>query len=984
MYAVTRYLCHIAGPVQHRNQWPFDHVLIDVSFFANSLGYLTRDLVGHERDCETVKNVHRQLQTVILRRLQPRKSLAFLLDGSEPLWMLEHRRLFPGRRYDSRVYRSCASPMPYLLEEKLRGTAMEQRTPPSEAVISGPATPGLAEGKMSAYLLDLATRILRPPTFPPLLDATVTAKDTVCLVGGPELAWLAVGMTPFRNITSVTLQQGELKSCSLQESMVWMRLDHLLRAAPEQVLATPFADVLDAYVDMEKEQHSAAAPSPPQNVRRLRSVLFDEEPVTGTHLEQPGLRLRLVSLQQLLVRIVRALSGAHVGLPAGNRPTPHAATLLEMTLQTHGLLCGGGVPSQAWSPTPDPADGSSGGSSTAALNGTVLLDKFPRLSAEMLLQHVTYLLSRGAKQRTANSADGAGEGSDSIYLSPQRTRHFGLTGVETLLLSATRAEQVNQVLPLYVRGHTLPDEVASDITQTRNIHEAVRKTQRVLSRVLQQASQELASRSGSGTAAVDDAGHNGPHPALAHLPSHLFVRTAGARGPPPGWKYYGVHLGIKAEAMNVRYSLNASDTATLHLIDSNGSSNSGDVIAAAGGEVEKTEAAPAAGSLRILAWNTQLSFRVCCLVTLAECPAKLYNLPSGFECKDAWAVMRPNLQLPSATAEERGYTTDGTANAYAQKHTDPKLYGRPHRALLASTQLPSNDVHDGMGWDDGCMSFRYTNHLVATLKHRLFLEAAHRQLVRQTFTGVCNGIEVTCTAYGSVVGLRMLDRAVWEPHYQVAADNDIQAATWQAIQKVRAAKEEAHSRSLRRNPQLLAEARLRDWYEQDANTLHPRPFDGLKNLEATEWMQAVRFGVPQPARYRRPDAALKDAGEGGDGAHTDQKPRKTITVLRDEDCDPANIPIGSVHPLFAPGLLQLEVDPKVATNGGSRVDELFVLSEQRKEMRRDEEAFWERVELIRRSQLATIPKGAVKRGYADMADTVQDSIDEKVQLRFTQ
>ncbi|AYU75737.1 MP99, putative [Leishmania donovani] len=664
MYAVTRYLCHIAGvggsggmggisstgtsssggdlrgpaisyrnslqladafqPVQHRNQWPFDHVLIDVSFFANSLGYLTRDLVGHERDCETVKNVHRQLQTVILRRLQPRKSLAFLLDGSEPLWMLEHRRLFPGRRYDSRVYRSCASPMPYLLEEKLRGTAMEQRTPPSEAVISGPATPGLAEGKMSAYLLDLATRILRPPTFPPLLDATVTAKDTVCLVGGPELAWLAVGMTPFRNITSVTLQQGELKSCSLQESMVWMRLDHLLRAAPEQVngdggaalalqrrlaavrtdlvllyllanghpttglpqvLATPFADVLDAYVDMEKEQHSAAAPSPPQNVRRLRSVLFDEEPVTGTHLEQPGLRLRLVSLQQLLVRIVRALSGAHVGLPAGNRPTPHAATLLEMTLQTHGLLCGGGVPSQAWSPTPDPADGSSGGSSTAALNGTVLLDKFPRLSAEMLLQHVTYLLSRGAKQRTANSADGAGEGSDSIYLSPQRTRHFGLTGVETLLLSATRAEQVNQVLPLYVRGHTLPDEVASDITQTRNIHEAVRKTQRVLSRVLQQASQELASRSGSGTAAVDDAGHNGPHPALAHLPSHLFVRTAGARGPPPGWKYYGVHLGIKAEAMNVRYSLNASDTATLHLIDSNGSSNSGDVIAAAGGEV---------------------------------------------------------------------------------------------------------------------------------------------------------------------------------------------------------------------------------------------------------------------------------------------------------------------------------------------------------------------------------------------------------------
>ncbi|AIN95293.1 hypothetical protein LPMP_030580 [Leishmania panamensis] len=320
------------------------------------------------------------------------------------------------------------------------------------------------------------------------------------------------------------------------------------------------------------------------------------------------------------------------------------------------------------------------------------------------------------------------------------------------------------------------------------------------------------------------------------------------------------------------------------------------------------------------------------------------------------------------------------------------------------------------------MSFRYTNHLVAALKHRLYLEAAHRQLVRQTFTGACNGIEVTCTAYGSVVGLRMLDRAVWEPQYRVAADSEstapathpaatsssppspppspspssqrgidlvklsasIQAATWQAVQKARAAKEEAHSRSLRRNPQLLAEAKLRDWYEQDANTLYPRPCDGLKNLQATEWMQAVRFGVSQPARYLRSSAACKDAGAGSGGVRTDQKSYETITVLQDEDCDPANIPIGSAHPLFAPGLLQLELNPNVSKVGGSRVDELFVLSEQRKEMRRDEEAFWERVELIRRSQLATIPKGGVKRGYANMSATVQDTIEEKVQLRFTQ
>lgn len=77
-------------------------------------------------------------------------------------------------------------------------------------------------------------------------------------------------------------------------------------------------------------------------------------------------------------------------------------------------------------------------------------------------------------------------------------------------------------------------------------------------------------------------------------------------------------------------------------------------------------------------------------MTSAESPTKLYNLPDGSECKDVWAVVKPNFQLPSATAEENGYTTDATANAYAQKLTEPKLYGRPHRALFASTQLPSN------------------------------------------------------------------------------------------------------------------------------------------------------------------------------------------------------------------------------------------------------------------------------------------------------
>lgn len=312
------------------------------------------------------------------------------------------------------------------------------------------------------------------------------------------------------------------------------------------------------------------------------------------------------------------------------------------------------------------------------------------------------------------------------------------------------------------------------------------------------------------------------------------------------------------------------------------------------------------------------------------------------------------------------------------------------------------------------MSFRYTNNLVATLKHRLYLESAHRQLVRQTFTGVCNGVEVTCSPYGAVLNIRMLDKAVWEPQYRVSSDAaeaatsatttttsaqkkgidlvklsaSIQAATWQAIHKLRAAKEEAHARSLRHNPQLLANGNVRDWYEQDANTLHPRPSDGLKNVMATPWMQAVRFGLPQPERFLRA-AKTQSTADGAAAAATNPG---TIVALTERDCDPANIPIGSAHPLFTPGLVQLELDPALASTAatqdstaaaGSRVDAAYVLSEQRKEMRVNEEAFWERVELIRRSQLAAIPNGA-KRNYADMSATLQDNTEEKVQLRFTQ
>lgn len=667
MYASTRCLAFTdprapmklvdqLSPVLNRSGWAFDHVAIDVTSIAASLAHLTRDAVGHQRDTEMVKLVHRQLTNVLLRRIQPKKSIALLMDGSNPLWMVEQMRLFPGKRYDSRFYRSVASPMVYLLEEKLLSIPMDLRTPPPppEAIFSGPATPGPVEGKVTSWLLDLATRTLRPPTNPLHLAPPITANDSVCLIGKPDLLLNMMAVTPFHNITTVTLQKGELKSLSLQEAMDWLSMGELLRSPQStttntdtalqqrlaaartdlvflyllteglpstglpQVLSCDFRELVDVYttcvaeLDVTSNGIAEAACSFP----RFKSYLFDEIPVSAETLDQSSLRLKPVALQRLLVQFLKRTIGAGAANP-GPRISSHATILLEMALQSHGLVCSGSIPSMSWTPTPVPVSSSG----TAAGAATALMDKFPKLSLDQLISHLAHLTQQ-QHSATAPSGNPVGSGS---YLAAQRRRNFALTGVESLLLSATQPELINSILPLYARGHTLPAEVATDIVQTRNIHDALVKVRHVLHDVLQEA--QAAAAAGAAVVSTNNSSGDavsagGPHPALTHLPTYFFTRTPGSRGPPPGWNYYSIHLGIKAEAMNIRYSINASDTATLRIIENTGLSkrnmlyvcnSDADVEGGRSSWVEvscdhlEQNPGDGGGSLRIVTWNTQFS-----------------------------------------------------------------------------------------------------------------------------------------------------------------------------------------------------------------------------------------------------------------------------------------------------------------------------------------------------------------------------------------
>ncbi|EPY43677.1 hypothetical protein AGDE_00244 [Angomonas deanei] len=188
---------------------------------------------------------------------------------------------------------------------------------------------------------------------------------------------------------------------------------------------------------------------------------------------------------------------------------------------------------------------------------------------------------------------------------------------------------------------------------------------------------------------------------------------------------------------------------------------------------------------------------------------------------------------------------------------------------------------------------------------------------------------------------------------------------------------------------------LEKWYEHDATVLHPLPFNGLKNETATPWVQGVRFGL---------SATELEALRNKTNNNNNNKKEYRVTALQEKHLSTEHIPMASVHPLYTAGLLPLETDqentdirplfnnhnnPLARPNANrSRINVPYVLSQQRREMALDEEKFWERVELIRKSQQATTP--AVKRPYQGdssvdgLSTVVKENVEESVQLKFNQ
>lgn len=542
-----------------------DHLAVDVSFLAATAGRFTRDMVGFERNEEAVKIVTRLLTTNILRRMKVKKSVCFLMDGTDPLWKVQQLRQYPGKTFDRIFYRSAASPMVYQLENAVVNVMEEMRGSSQvvEAILSGPGTPGPTAAKMSAWLLDLHARACVPPT-QPSAAATVTVQDSIVLIGNPADVHLnAWGCTPWGLVaapsantsllTTVSLDQRDTYSLPFSDSMEWLGMSDLLTAVTSQphgqqkvetlqalaaartdavllyllgfgspavglppLTATiTFAQWMAAYAAERERAAPAAVPSGPLVSGRL----MREYPRTAGSCDLAPLRLAVDGLHRLIASALPRLGG---GSSSSGRPNANVAHYLEVLLHCVHAYTHGYIPNLLYFP----AD-------AKALFGE---KGMKGVTIENVVSHLHYLSSAAGSPSASGLLRRVGSSTE-LAVACERggtpSRPAALTGAQQLCLSSTQPEYMNQALHVFTRGHAPPAKDVAEIIAAKTVKEALPMVQDLIPP--QHSGPE------AGKEPMMDAG-------LRCCASHFVTRSA----PLAPWKYQSIHLGLRSEVLNSR------------------------------------------------------------------------------------------------------------------------------------------------------------------------------------------------------------------------------------------------------------------------------------------------------------------------------------------------------------------------------------------------------------------------------------------------
>lgn len=237
------------------------------------------------------------------------------------------------------------------------------------------------------------------------------------------------------------------------------------------------------------------------------------------------------------------------------------------------------------------------------------------------------------------------------------------------------------------------------------------------------------------------------------------------------------------------------------------------------------------------------------------------------------------------------------------------------------------------------MSFRFTNNLTAVLKYRILMRRALSNVAAAHYVGRCGPLSVTYDAYCRVKSIDVADEAAFSNGGgEIDCDQlalAVKAAAWEAQQKVVAAKQEAYRGVMAQCQELAKYEGFSRWFDQDGATLPPYPSNAIRETAAPDWLSDLR----------------------------------TMPGL------------ASAHAAMLPAVMALETPSGFKSGDAAHADsaDAQAVHDQRVEMQQDEMYFWERVDLIRRSQRNA--RGAMpKRAYKDQQ--AAGATEESVDLRF--
>ena len=458
---------------EHTTSQRFDHVVVDVGSLSGLAAKAGAGLTGRDRDEETVAYLHRLIFNRVLKNYaSPKKSVALIFDGTDPLWKVFNGRYNDGsaKKFESRFYRGCCSPMNFMLEERMR-LAMGGTIPQSmqqvamlgnfptlkgstaqtkEFVLSSPGAPGPAEGKISAWLADLSYRAAATAAitatsghhqFPP-----ITLQDSVALVGGPEL--FLTGMhTSLKNVSTVAIGsgRGERKVFGQQDVLEWMSLDGLIKdptanvVAERQVRYDAVLLFLLGHGTQTTQLPSCPSPFPKAIDAYLRRKMLDAGGVVVVERSASSGAARMGLRLKALLELVGG-EGQVVKRKDANLTTDDhlSSEYLELLGQSLLMYCDGGIGDASYLPPMTCAQQAAPGASSP-------------LKPQALRSYIALLIEKGRAEKTE----------DPVWF-PRVNRDFALTVSEQLLLSSkTGADPIRQILPAYTGGHQLPDPVVS-------------------------------------------------------------------------------------------------------------------------------------------------------------------------------------------------------------------------------------------------------------------------------------------------------------------------------------------------------------------------------------------------------------------------------------------------------------------------------------------------------------------------------------------